>query len=193
MLFTVHPIWRILAVTFFVLLSRVIKHRVHKIVRTEIDKRWRALLSSALQEGRLLMVEFHRSGHVEFNRGKRQLTSHSRRADQQPIRPLLRLAANICTSCCMVELLELRSTICKSITLSVFLYGCETWSLILRVEHRLRLLQNRVLRRIFGPKWNEVRGGWRQLHNGEPSIIGMMTSRRMRWARHVARREEDHT
>jgi hypothetical protein len=72
------------------------------------------------------------------------------------------------------------------------LYGCETWSLTLREEHRLR-----VLRRIFGPKRDEVTGGWRKLHNEElhnlyssPSIIRVMKSRRMRCAGHVARMAE---
>jgi hypothetical protein len=75
----------------------------------------------------------------------------------------------------------------------VVLYGCETWSLTLREEHRLRVFENRVLRGIFGPKREEVIGGWRKLHNEElhnlycsPNIIGMMNSRRMRWAGHVA-------
>jgi hypothetical protein len=47
------------------------------------------------------------------------------------------------------------------------LYGCETWSLTLREEHRLRVFENRVLRRIFGPRRDEVTGDWRQLHNEE--------------------------
>jgi hypothetical protein len=66
------------------------------------------------------------------------------------------------------------------------LYGCETWSLTLREEHRVRLFENRVLRRIFGPKRHEVSGEWRKLHNGElrdlhslPSIIRMIKSRRI--------------
>jgi hypothetical protein len=74
------------------------------------------------------------------------------------------------------------------------LYGCETWSLTSRVEHRLRVFENRVLRRIFGPKRDEVTGGWKKLHNEElrdlyssPSIIRMIKSRRMRLAGHVAR------
>jgi hypothetical protein len=74
------------------------------------------------------------------------------------------------------------------------LYGCETWSLTLREEHRLRVFGNRVLRRIFGPKRDEVTGAWRNLHNEEfrnlyssPSIIRMTKPRRMRLARHVAR------
>jgi hypothetical protein len=73
------------------------------------------------------------------------------------------------------------------------LYGCETWSLILREEQRLRVFENRVLR-IFGPKRDETMGwgGWRKLHNelcdlySSPSIIRMIKSRRMRWAAHVA-------
>jgi hypothetical protein len=47
------------------------------------------------------------------------------------------------------------------------LYGCETWSLTLREEHRLRVFQNRVLRRIFGPKRDDVTGDWKELHNEE--------------------------
>jgi hypothetical protein len=47
----------------------------------------------------------------------------------------------------------------------VVLYGCETWSLTLREKHRLRMFENRVLRRIFGPKRDEVTGEWRKLHN----------------------------
>jgi hypothetical protein len=73
------------------------------------------------------------------------------------------------------------------------LYGRGTWSLILREEHRLRVFENRVLRRIFGPKKDEVTGGWRKLHNEELhimysslSIIRMIKSRRMRSAGHVA-------
>jgi hypothetical protein len=49
----------------------------------------------------------------------------------------------------------------------VVLYGCETWSLTLREEHRLRVLEKRVLRRIFGPKRDDVTGDWRKLHNDE--------------------------
>jgi hypothetical protein len=71
---------------------------------------------------------------------------------------------------------------------------CETWSLTLREEQRLRVFENSVLRRIFGPKRDEVTGEWRELHNGKlrdlyssPSIIRIIKSRRMRWAGHVAR------
>jgi hypothetical protein len=77
--------------------------------------------------------------------------------------------------------------------LPVILYGYETWSLTLREEHRLRAFENKVLRRIFVPKRDEVTGGWRKLHNEElrdlyssPSKIKLIKSRRMRWAGHVA-------
>jgi hypothetical protein len=80
----------------------------------------------------------------------------------------------------------------------VVLYGCETWSLTLREEHRLRVFENKVLRRIFGPKRDEVTAKWRKMHNEElhdlyssQSIIRIMKSRRMRWARHVARIGEE--
>jgi hypothetical protein len=82
----------------------------------------------------------------------------------------------------------------KTIILPVVLYGSETWSLTLREEHRLRMFENRVLRRIFGLKRDEVTGEWRKLLNEElcdlyssPSIIRTIKSRRMRWAGHVAR------
>jgi hypothetical protein len=73
------------------------------------------------------------------------------------------------------------------------LYGCETWSLTLREEHRLRVFENRVLRRIFGLERDEVTEDWRKLHNEElhglyssASIVRVIKSRRMRWAGHVA-------
>jgi hypothetical protein len=81
----------------------------------------------------------------------------------------------------------------KTIILPLVLYGCETWSLTLREEHRLRVFENRVLRRIFGPNRDEVTGQWRKLNNGElhnlyssPDIIRQIKSKRMRWAWHVA-------
>jgi hypothetical protein len=55
----------------------------------------------------------------------------------------------------------------KTIILPVVLYGCETWSLTLREEHNLRVFENRVLRKIFGPKRDGVMGGWKKLHNEE--------------------------
>jgi hypothetical protein len=78
------------------------------------------------------------------------------------------------------------------------MHGCETWSLTLREEHRLRVSESRVRRRTFGPKRDEVTGGWRKLHNEElhnlyssPSIIRMIKSRRIRWSRRVARMREN--
>jgi hypothetical protein len=75
-----------------------------------------------------------------------------------------------------------------TIILQVVLYGCETSSLTLREEHRLRVFENRVLRRIFGLKREKVTGQWRKLHSGEfhnlyssPDIIRRIKSRRMMW------------
>jgi hypothetical protein len=59
----------------------------------------------------------------------------------------------------------------KTIILPVVLYGCETWSLTLREEHRLRVFENRVLRRMFGKKRDEVTGEWRKLHSEEFNIL----------------------
>jgi hypothetical protein len=59
----------------------------------------------------------------------------------------------------------------KTIILPVVYYGCETWSLTLREEHRLSVFENRVLRRIFGPQRDEVTGEWRKLHNEELHIL----------------------
>jgi hypothetical protein len=59
----------------------------------------------------------------------------------------------------------------KTIILRVVLYGCEIWTLTLREEHRLRVSENRVLRRIFGPKWDEVTEEWRKLHSEELHIL----------------------
>jgi len=62
---------------------------------------------------------------------------------------------------------NLKIKIYRTIILPVVLYGCETWLLTLREERKLRVSENRVLRRIFGPKGNEVTGEWRKLHNEE--------------------------
>jgi hypothetical protein len=81
----------------------------------------------------------------------------------------------------------------KTILVPVVLYGYETWSLTLREELRLRVFENRALRRILGPKRDEVAGEWRKLHNEElndmylRNFIRVIKSRRIRWAWHVAR------
>jgi hypothetical protein len=92
-------------------------------------------------------------------------------------------------SLCLLRCVKtLKIRIYRSIILPLVLYGCETWSLTLREEHRLRMS-----RRIFGLKRDDVMGSWRELHNealchlqSSPSIFRMIKSRRMRWAGHVA-------
>ncbi|KAJ4425766.1 hypothetical protein ANN_27389 [Periplaneta americana] len=91
----------------------------------------------------------------------------------------------------------LKVRIYKTVILPVVLYGCETWTLTLREEQRLRVFENTVLRKIFGAKRDEVTGEWRKLHNTElhalytsPDIIRNIKSSRLRWAGHVARMGE---
>jgi hypothetical protein len=85
-----------------------------------------------------------------------------------------------------------KSKIHETVILPVVMYGCETWSLTLRDEHRMKVFENRVLRKIFGPK-REEDGSRRKLHNDErhslyssPNIVRVIKSRRMRWTGHVA-------
>jgi hypothetical protein len=91
---------------------------------------------------------------------------------------------------------NLKIKIYETVILPVVLYGCETWSVTLGEEHRLRVFENRVLRRIFGPK-REEDGSWKKLHNDElhnlyssPNIVNVIKSRWVRWAGHVARMGE---
>jgi hypothetical protein len=91
----------------------------------------------------------------------------------------------------------LKIKIHRNIILPVVLYGCETLSLTLREEQRLRVFENRGLRRIFGPKWGWLTGEWKKLHNEElndlnssKNIVRVKKSRRMRWDGHMARIEE---
>ena len=86
----------------------------------------------------------------------------------------------------------------RNIILPVVFYGCETWSLTLREERKLRVFKNMVLRRIFGLRRDELKGEWRRLHNEElndfyssPNIVRVIKLRRIRWAGHVARIGEE--
>jgi hypothetical protein len=88
---------------------------------------------------------------------------------------------------------NVKARIYKTIILPVVLYGYKTLAVTLRKKHRLKVFENRVLKRIFGPKRDEVTGGWSTLHNEElcnlyssPNIIRMINSRRMRWERLVS-------
>jgi len=100
-------------------------------------------------------------------------------------------AQNLLSSSLLSKNLQIK--IYRTIILPVVLYGCDTWSLTLKEERRLRVFENRVLRRVFGPKRDEVTGEWRKLHNelsdlySLANILRVVKSRRMRWAWHVAR------
>jgi len=100
------------------------------------------------------------------------------------------LVQNLLSSSLLSKNLKIK--IYRTIILHVVVYGCGTWLLTLREEHRLRVFENRVLRRIFGPRRDKVTGEWKKLHNEElndlcfsPSIVRVIKSRRMRWAGHV--------
>jgi len=117
---------------------------------------------------------------------------------QEEIKSRLKSGNACCYSVQNVFLLSknLKIEIHRTIILPV-LYGCETWSLTLREERRLRVFENRVLRRIFGPKRDEVKGEWRKLYNEDindqyssPNIVWVIKSIRMRWTGHVARMRE---
>jgi hypothetical protein len=104
----------------------------------------------------------------------------------------------VCKATVSVTVIEVLSGITSCFYLFFVLYGCGTWSLTLREERRQRVFENRVLRSVFGPKRDEVTGEWRKQHNEElndlyslPNIARVVKSRRMRWARHVARMGED--
>jgi len=106
------------------------------------------------------------------------------------------LLNNVCSKIIVLYILKIK--IYRTTILPVVLYGCETWSLTLREERKLRVFENVLLRRIFGPRRDEVTGERRRLHNEElndlyfsPNIVRVIKSRRMRWAGHVARMGEE--
>jgi hypothetical protein len=106
------------------------------------------------------------------------------------------LFQSLLSSCLLSRYVKVK--IYKTTILPVVLYGCKTWSLTLRDENRLRVFENRLLRRIFGTKRDEVMGQPTKLHNGQlhnlytsPDIIRETKSRRMRWVGHVARMGEE--
>jgi hypothetical protein len=100
------------------------------------------------------------------------------------------LAPILLSSCLLSKILKIK--IYRTIILPVVVYWCETWSLTLRGKHKLRMFENRVLRRIFGPRREEVTGGWKVLHNEElhnlyisQNIVRVIKSRRIGWVGHV--------
>jgi hypothetical protein len=119
-----------------------------------------------------------------------ETTGRSQNLIQDEIKRRLN-SGNACYHSVQNHIIKMR--IYKTIILPVVLYGCETWFLTLREEHSLRVFENRVLRRIFGPKRDEMTREWSKLHNEElrdlyssPNILRMIKLRRMRWAGDVA-------
>jgi len=118
-------------------------------------------------------------------------TSTNRNSIQEEIKSRMKsgnaryhLVQNLLSSSLLSK--NLKINIYRTKILPVVLYGCETWSLPLRVEHRLRVFENRMLR-IFRPKKDEITGEWRKLHNEElnelyctPNIVRVIKSRRMK-------------
>jgi hypothetical protein len=110
----------------------------------------------------------------------------------QPGIAFCHLVQNILCSGLLYKNLKIK--IYRTVILGVVLYGCEVWSLTLREERRLRVFENRVLRRVFGPKRDEVTGEWKKLHNEElndlycsPNIVRVIKWVRIGLAEHVAR------
>jgi hypothetical protein len=109
------------------------------------------------------------------------------------------LATTRCRVFCFSTFLSknLNIKIYRTIVLPVVLYGCETWSLTLREKRGLSVFENRLFRRILGPKRDEVTGEWRKPQNEDlnnlyslPNIVRVIKSRRMRWVGNVARMGE---
>jgi len=108
------------------------------------------------------------------------------------------LAIIRCRVFCLPGCYPKKAEVYRTIILPVVLYGCEACSLTAREERKLRVFENMVLRRIFGPRRDEITGEWRRVHNEEinglyssPNIVRVIISRRMRWAGHLARMGEE--
>ena len=102
---------------------------------------------------------------------------------------------NLLSSRFLSKILKIK--VYRTIILPVVLYGCENWSLIFTEERKMKVFENRVLRRVFEPKKDEVTGEWRKLYNEElrdvyslPNNERAVKSRRMKWSGHVARIKE---
>ena len=113
---------------------------------------------------------------IQYARGPSETTLTNKNSIQEEINSILKLGnacyysvQNLLSSSLLSKKLKIK--LYRTIIVPVVLYGCETWSLTLREERRLRLFENRVLRRVFGPKRDEVTGKWRKLHNEELSDL----------------------
>jgi hypothetical protein len=140
--------------------------------------------------------------HVQTQKGRRFRIFGTTLTDQNSIQEEIKRrlkSGNFCyhsahsTLSSRLILKNVKIKIYKNTILPIVLYECETWSLILREECRRRVTENRVLRRIIGPKRDTVTGEWRKLHkelNGlycSPNIVRVIKSRKIRWEGHVAR------
>jgi hypothetical protein len=148
------------------------------------------------------------NGHRSFGRGAGGGQISGRDSDKQGMANVNWLGANyiwgnLCYFRSRIVCLhhwpytKRETKIYRTLTFVVALYGCETWSLLLRERHGLRVFENKVLREISGPEWDEVTGEWRKLHSEKlgnlkcwPNVAMKMTSRTMRWAGHVERSGE---
>jgi hypothetical protein len=87
---------------------------------------------------------------------------------------LLSFGADLLSSSLLSKNVKIRTELYRTVILPFAVYGCETWSLTLRVEHKLKVFENTVLRKILGPKTDEVTGDWRRLHDEE--LYGLYSS-----------------
>jgi len=168
---------------------------------------------TAYRGSRGIALLFHDQRHQKWVRGRRHAprrveqfkylgtTLTDQNSIQEEIKSRLKsgnacyhLVQNLLSSSLLSK--NLKTKIYRTIILPLVLYGCETWSLTLREKRRLRVFENRVLRRIFVPRRDEVTEQWRKLHNEElndlycsPNIVRVIKSRRMRRAGHVTRME----